>query len=386
MFNVINTAMSGLVSYTDGLQTISSNVANMNTAGFLGSQARFSNLFESGRQGSSGGGVTSLAPALNLNPGATQPTGNPLDVAPSGNAFLVVRGADGALNYTRDGRFHLDNQNILVASDGSRVMAMGPGGLTDFDVSAFLGSAGTPTANVSFAAGSRLSTDQATYTSTITVFDSAGGSHNLTLQFAKANGANSYALTVMDGATVVGSAPATVDFDAVGKVTVASSTITLNYQPPNGVQAQSIQVSFAGLTSSSFGPAGSNLDGRATADGQATGSVQSFTFNESGKLVFTYSNGATAEGPTLALALLDGATNIEQVSAGRIRASGVIPLGIAGETFGGVLPQQIASSNVDLSAEFGAIILDQRAYQACSEVISTANQMMETLLRMKSGG
>ncbi len=386
MFTVINTAMSGLASYTNGLQTISSNVANMNTAGFLGSQARFSNLFGSGQQGSSGGGVTTLAPALNLNPGATQPTGNPLDVATSGSAFLVVRNADGAITYTRDGRFHLDSKNILVASDGSHVMAMGPAGLTDFDVSALQGSAGKVTENVSFAAGSRLSTDQTTYSSTITIFDSAGGTHNLTLQFAKATGANSYTVSVMDGTTVVSSAPATIDFDSVGQVTAASSTITLNYQPPNGLQAQSVLVSFAGLTSSSFGPAGSNLGGRATADGQATGSVQSFTFDESGKLTFTYSNGAKADGPTLALALLDGATNVEQVSAGRVRAGGVIPIGIAGESFGSILPQQIASSNVDLSEEFGAIILDQRAYQACSEVISTANQMMETLLRMKSGG
>jgi flagellar hook protein FlgE len=43
----------------------------------------------------------------------------------------------------------------------------------------------------------------------------------------------------------------------------------------------------------------------------------------------------------------------------------------------------LEGSNVDLSKEFSAIIITQRGYQASSELISTANQMLDTLLHMK---
>jgi flagellar hook protein FlgE len=390
MMNSINTALTGLMSFTDALQTISSNVANMNTAGFLGSKARFANLFESGRsdsgfQGSRGGGTLSLEPALDLKPGTAQPTGNALDLAISGSGFFVIREADGTFSYTRDGSFHFDAQDKLVTTDGAQVMAMGPQGLTDFDASALQGSAGKATTSVSFSPGSRLSTDENTYSSTITVFDAAGGSHVLTLQFDKSPTADSYTLTVKDGATVVSSTPASIDFDGVGNVTGASSTVTLNYQPPDGVQAQAIAISFAGVTSGASGQTGSNLSGRETVDGQAAGTVQNFAFDASGALTFNYTNGQKATGPILALALLDGANDLQQFSGSRVRASGTIALGVAGATLGSILPQELEGSNVDLSAQFGAIIIDQRGYQACAEVVSTANQMIDSLLRMKSG-
>ena len=44
---------------------------------------------------------------------------------------------------------------------------------------------------------------------------------------------------------------------------------------------------------------------------------------------------------------------------------------------------QLESSNVDLSTEFGRMILIQRGFQASSQVISTANEMLVQLFQMR---
>lgn len=58
-------------------------------------------------------------------------------------------------------------------------------------------------------------------------------------------------------------------------------------------------------------------------------------------------------------------------------------LGVAKGSADKVSGGALEGSNVDLSKEFSAIIVTQRGYQAASELISTANQMLETLMRMK---
>jgi flagellar hook protein FlgE len=51
-----------------------------------------------------------------------------------------------------------------------------------------------------------------------------------------------------------------------------------------------------------------------------------------------------------------------------------------------VVPQSLELSNVDLTTEFSQLILMQRGYQAASQVISTANDMMQELLQMRGRG
>jgi len=60
-------------------------------------------------------------------------------------------------------------------------------------------------------------------------------------------------------------------------------------------------------------------------------------------------------------------------------------LGVAGEgAFGQVHSGQIEISNVDLSQEFSDLVIMQRGYQASSQVISTANEMLQELFSMRS--
>ena len=57
----------------------------------------------------------------NFSQGGIQPTGNPLDIAIDGNAFLVVQTTRGE-RYTRNGALQVNAQGQLVTSDGSQVL------------------------------------------------------------------------------------------------------------------------------------------------------------------------------------------------------------------------------------------------------------------------
>jgi flagellar hook protein FlgE len=124
-----------------------------------------------------------------------------------------------------------------------------------------------------------------------------------------------------------------------------------------------------------------------TQDGFAVGSLTKTTFDDRGFLTLSYSNGQTAKGERLALAAftylqglrpLEG--NLFEPSPDQERS-----LGSPGEgPYGKIAPGQIELSNVELSQEFGNLIISQRGYQASSQVISTANEMIQQLFDIKA--
>ena len=58
--------------------------------------------------------------------------------------------------------------------------------------------------------------------------------------------------------------------------------------------------------------------------------------------------------------------------------------GISGNGgFGAVKSGVIEISNVDLSQEFSDLVVMQRGYQASSQIISTANEMLQELFAMR---
>lgn len=54
-----------------------------------------------------------------------------------------------------------------------------------------------------------------------------------------------------------------------------------------------------------------------------------------------------------------------------------------GDAFGTVRSGMVEISNVDLSQEFSNLVIMQRGYQASSQVVSTANDMLTELFAMR---
>jgi flagellar hook protein FlgE len=123
--------LSGLLASQEDLGVISNNLANLNTTGFKGSDANFSNLIYQ-QLGSDGAGdpiQTGLgtqigSTSINFTEGNIENTGVDTNVAIQGNGFFQVQN-NGVTQYTRDGDFSINSGGNLVASDGSEVMGYG---------------------------------------------------------------------------------------------------------------------------------------------------------------------------------------------------------------------------------------------------------------------
>ncbi|MDF1642779.1 MAG: flagellar basal-body rod protein FlgG [Pseudomonadales bacterium] len=126
-------AKTGLTAQDASLRTISNNLANVSTVGFKKDRAVFQDLFyQIDRQpGSQSSQTTQLASGLQLGTGVKtvgtqklftngtlQITSQSTDVAINGRGFFQVLSPDGALNYSRDGQFHLDPNGQLVTANG----------------------------------------------------------------------------------------------------------------------------------------------------------------------------------------------------------------------------------------------------------------------------
>jgi flagellar basal-body rod protein FlgF len=114
-------------------QTISQNLASANVAGFK--KANFA--IESDRNKSTeyspggvaaaqhSGGIPSRTTSVNFAPGDMKVTGKNTDFAVDGPGFFQIQNSDGKNLYTRDGEFHINQDNVLVTKEGLPVLGDG---------------------------------------------------------------------------------------------------------------------------------------------------------------------------------------------------------------------------------------------------------------------
>jgi flagellar hook protein FlgE len=383
MLDTINIGITGLQGFSRGLKVIANNTANMNTPGFKSSTLQFASLFDgtgdNGRQG--GGGLSTGLTALNFGQGELRQTGNGLDMAIDGLGLFMLKGENGKIHYSRAGEFQFNSDGILVnRADGAEVLGVGPdGNLTAITIGAQRFSAAGATTLVTL--GGNLSSSQATQTiNGLKVIDSAGGEHQLTATFTS-NGSGSWAVSFKEGVNVVGSG--TIAFSN-GKIAAGSSTIAFDYTAP-GLGATHITFDFSNNVTS-FASGSLSTLAMSSQNGVAGGELTQTAFDSAGTLVMTYSNGQTVKGPKLALSRFDTTDGLEPAGANELEAVGIPGwhVGTAGSgAFGTVKAGWIEQSNVDLSQEFSNLVITQRGYQASSQVISTANDMLQELFGMK---
>jgi flagellar basal-body rod protein FlgF len=110
------------------LDVIANNIANINTTGFKAEGVVFhEHLMPIARANQFGVGdrklsfVQDRATWHDLSQGPLQQTGNPLDIAIGGDAYLTVQTARGE-RYTRNGALQVNANGELVTSEGDRVV------------------------------------------------------------------------------------------------------------------------------------------------------------------------------------------------------------------------------------------------------------------------
>jgi flagellar basal-body rod protein FlgG len=129
MIDALYIAASGLQGSQTQIDTLSNNLANMQTPGFKQSHVNFANVAalspEQVQQGvtvdGQGAGLQVLDTRAVFTEGALVQGSNPLDVAIQGQGFLETVDASGNHVYTRDGQLHVDNEGYLATAGGNRL-------------------------------------------------------------------------------------------------------------------------------------------------------------------------------------------------------------------------------------------------------------------------
>lgn len=391
MLNSIYIGMSGLQGYSQGLRVIANNTANLNTPGFKGSTLQFADMFYSNNQAQAGSGtmqvgygLNTAGTVLNFQQGELRQTGNSLDLAVDGQGLFTVKDEGGNLHYTRAGQFSFNTDGVLVNRvDGSKVMGLSPSGaLTEISIAGVSTTKGKATSTLKFA-GNVSSTAADQTIGSVKVMDHLGGEHLLTVKLTNENAvaAGRWKVELMNGAAVVGTGSITF---TGGVPDPAQAKVNVTYTP-TGLAAIPLTLDFSSdVTSFASG----NLSTLAftSQDGYGPGALTGVSFDSRGTLVMAYTNGQTVKGPQLAMGRFDSPEAVVAAGNNQFDATNTLAwhTGAAGANgFGSIRAGMVELSNVDLSQEFSDLVIMQRGYQASSQVISTANDMLQELFQMK---
>lgn len=391
-----NIALSGIKAINEQLEAVSNNIANAGTYGYKASRANFSSVY-AGEQ-ANGVAVSSLTQNIGQN-GSLQTTGRGMDAAIQGRGFFSTRDAQGVMNYTRVGIFSADKEGFLVDATGKKVQGYGPtiGGVlgTMDDVKIPTGQIpAKQTTEVSYVGN--LSADwQAPAVSPFdatnansynmvkqsVIYDSLGTQHTVSQYFVKAatptNTVNVH--FAFDGAAPIATTK-TLTFNSAGQLPAGTSQ-ALTLTPTGGGAPIDFTVEYDGTTQ--FAGEATTTTNRS--DGYASGTFVGVELAENGSIVAKYSNEQQQVVGTLAIATFpdEGALVAVSDTAWVANNNSGAPLystpgvGLAGKLSKGTLE----GSNVDITSELVGLMTSQRNYQANSKVITSQNQMMQSLMQ-----
>ena len=129
MDRMIYLSMAGAKASLQRQDVLANNLANVSTAGFRAEMAAFRAVPVRGDGASTRVYALETTTGYNATPGPVQATGNNLDVAMKGNAWLAVQALDGTEAYTRAGALDVNTEGLLITKTGLTVL--GDGGPID---------------------------------------------------------------------------------------------------------------------------------------------------------------------------------------------------------------------------------------------------------------
>ncbi len=122
-------------------------------------------------------------------------------------------------------------------------------------------------------------------------------------------------------------------------------------------------------------------------NGNASGTLTSFTIGADGTITGSFTNGNTAALGQLALASFadeQGLENAGSTDYTQTLASGQAVVGVAGTGGRGTLSGgSLESSNVDIATEFANLIVAQRAFEANAKAVTTFDQITQDTINLK---
>lgn len=427
LFGALVTGVSGLQAQSEAMNVASSNIANVDTVGYKASDTDFATVLTSTLGGTdSQTGVQATSSQNVTQQGLLQTATAPTDLAISGNGFFVTSSSPSSaqsLYYTRAGDFSTDSSGNLVNGSGYYLLGypittngststtantLSPVNIsnlsgkaeptTDMTLQANLQS--NSTVDSSYVAGDMANgTVTPDFSQTVDAYDSEGGTQPLNFSFVQ-TAANTWAYEVSyegNSSNITSANPiatGTMTFNSDGTLANANSpaspatgtiSVSIPWSASSGLSAQTLSVNM-GTVGSSNGftqfDSPSALTG-STVNGALFGSLTGVTVGTNGDVTAQFSNGLSQnifQIPLATFANPDGLTAVSGTAFTANTTSGVPTVNAPNtEGTGTIKSSELESSTVNIDTEFTNLITTQNAYSAAARIVTTADQMLQTL-------
>jgi flagellar hook protein FlgE len=406
------TSREGLTATASALAIRGDNVANSATNGFKASRAIFSDLFpyandENANIPQSGGGAYVSDIQQLHTEGVIEFTDRSLDLAISGNGFFLVGNAERP-SLTRSGAFQINAEGILVNQDGLPVLGLqgdgaalvpidmlevenGAAATTSYQASGNIDSREAITALPANPLTFNELESAASFSTTVTVFDSVGASHDIMTYFYKTgidqatNKMEWKVASFVDGGEIGGTAGAPVKlgetdlaFDEFGDLAEGAAGNIINLKPAwTGATAGNINLDLSDIKQYASTAAITNY----TRDGQSAGRLEGYEFGNNGQILGRLSSGQLVQIGTLQIGKVNNIDRLERNGSGLFNVTAesgaLITSAPEANGFGKIMGSSLERSNVDITQEFVGLSLEQSTYSANSQVLNTINTLYQ---------
>ena len=420
MTQAFYTGITGIQTNSTGINIISDNLANIDTVGFKGNGYEFSNLFQTmlntpnesptGSSVNSGvsTGVKLQATPLIQQTGTLIPTDRSTDLSILGDGWFGMLG-EGDPVYTRDGSFTFDSNTDLVSVDGLHVLGTMGDNISKNNVltktleNVPLGDINSqeklhfpktltyaPEATSLVKYSGNIGTDDVTRKMSASVVDANNNKNDLELKFTKVvpqtpPGSQWDVVATaksLDGTTIYDTQKGVVNFDSSG----ALVSTTLSAIDNNGTTVNiDLGSGFNGITAIS----NVAISASSSANGTIGGDLLGYDTNKNGVVIATFTNGIQSSVGRVAVYHFQNDQGLDRLNGSRFQSSSN-----SGDAFffqdsngNNVIGTDITNfslegSNITMSYGLTELITLQRAYDANSKSITTANEMIKKALSM----
>lgn len=238
--------------------------------------------------------------------------------------------------------------------------------------------------------------DDVTHAAAVTVYDSLGNEHTLTLNFTKdvrlPNTWN-WSVSVPEPAEVSGGYSGTVSFDNVGNLESTSysqGASSFTFDPKNGANVPMDIVLDFGTLGSSDGLSQFSSNSTVIArhqNGYSSGALENVVIDDQGTITGTFANGNSRVIARCILATFNNSSGLTRVGDNTydVSANSGVPIyGLAGTSINAtIIPGAVEMSNVDLAEEFTNMIVAQRSFQANARTVTTSDELLQETVNLK---
>ncbi len=347
----------------------------------------------------------------------------------------------GNIYFTRAGQFRPDEQGNLVNSAGYFLLGYPPNAtgtafqvtnvLTNLNAVNVAASSSPPIATTEGSVSANLNTTAATgdtYTVSLQIFDRQGTTKTVGLTFTKVDPAispNTWDISATltgggqfwDGAALAGTTVANMgsvtfnadgtlgNFSASNSAAVASTVaadpngatgsqvlrFTLDHDATVGTTADQVTLDLTfGTVANSDGLTqfdSPSVVNTVSQNGKQSGSLSAVTSNEEGVITALFDNGEQRELFQVPVITFNNPNGLQPRTGNvylQTDQSGNPVAKISGTGGAGlVAPSALEASTTDIADEFTNLIITQRAYSANTRIITTADELLDELIRIK---